>query len=59
MKTTKGPAIFLAQFACDAAPWNDLASISRRAGEQLGFARPASSVQSAVGPQPLCFAAAR
>jgi sugar phosphate isomerase/epimerase len=29
MKTTKGPAIFLAQFAGDAAPFNDLAGIAR------------------------------
>ncbi len=27
MKTLKGPGIFLAQFAADAAPYNDLASI--------------------------------
>jgi sugar phosphate isomerase/epimerase len=29
MKTMKGPGIFLAQFAGDAAPFNDLASISK------------------------------
>src|SRR5436190_19274398 len=29
MKTIKGPAIFLAQFAGDAAPFNDLAGIAR------------------------------
>src|SRR6266568_3938197 len=29
MKTIKGPGIFLAQFAGDAAPFNDLASIAR------------------------------
>jgi len=29
MKTIQGPAIFLAQFAGDAAPYNDLASISK------------------------------
>jgi len=29
MKTIKGPAIFLAQFAGDAAPYNDLASIAK------------------------------
>jgi sugar phosphate isomerase/epimerase len=36
MKTIKGPAIFLAQFAGDAAPFNDLAGIARWAG-QLGY----------------------
>lgn len=36
MKTTKGPAIFLAQFAGDTAPYNDLASISRWAAG-LGY----------------------
>ncbi|HEY5214590.1 MAG TPA: hypothetical protein VIJ38_16365 [Acidobacteriaceae bacterium] len=36
MKTIKGPAIFLAQFAGDAAPYNDLASISKWAAE-LGY----------------------
>lgn len=29
MKTIKGPAIFLAQFAGDAAPFDSLASIAR------------------------------
>jgi len=29
MKTIKGPAIFLAQFAADAAPFNDLSAIAR------------------------------
>jgi sugar phosphate isomerase/epimerase len=32
MKTIKGPAIFLAQFAADAAPFNNLENISRWAG---------------------------
>lgn len=36
MKTTKGPAIFLAQFAGDAAPFHDLASISKWAAG-LGY----------------------
>jgi|GEM_PF-1189008 hypothetical protein len=36
IKTIKGPAIFLAQFAGDAAPYNDLASISRWAAG-LGY----------------------
>jgi sugar phosphate isomerase/epimerase len=36
MKTTKGPAIFLAQFAGDAAPFNDLSSISKWAAG-LGY----------------------
>ncbi len=36
MKTIKGPAIFLAQFAGDAAPYNDLASISKWAAG-LGY----------------------
>ena len=36
MTTTKGPAIFLAQFAADAAPFNNLASISEWAAD-LGY----------------------
>jgi sugar phosphate isomerase/epimerase len=36
MKTMKGPGIFLAQFAGDAAPFNDLASIARWAAG-LGY----------------------
>lgn len=36
MKTIKGPAIFLAQFAADTAPFNDLASLSRWAAG-LGY----------------------
>jgi sugar phosphate isomerase/epimerase len=36
MKTIKGPAIFLAQFAGDAAPFNDLRSIARWAAN-LGY----------------------
>ena len=36
MKTVKGPGIFLAQFAGDAAPFNDLASIARWAAG-LGY----------------------
>jgi sugar phosphate isomerase/epimerase len=36
MKTIKGPAIFLAQFAGDQAPFNSLASIARWAGD-LGY----------------------
>jgi sugar phosphate isomerase/epimerase len=36
MKTIKGPAIFLAQFAGDRAPFNSLASIARWAGD-LGY----------------------
>jgi sugar phosphate isomerase/epimerase len=36
MKTIKGPGIFLAQFAGDAAPFNDLASIAKWAAE-LGY----------------------
>ncbi len=36
MKTIQGPAIFLAQFAGDAAPFNDLASISKWAAG-LGY----------------------
>ncbi len=36
MKTINGPAIFLAQFAGDAAPYNDLASISKWAAG-LGY----------------------
>ena len=36
MKTIKGPAIFLAQFAGDAAPFNSLASIAQWAGG-LGY----------------------
>lgn len=36
MKTIKGPAIFLAQFAGDAAPFNSLASIAEWAAE-LGY----------------------
>jgi sugar phosphate isomerase/epimerase len=36
MKTIQGPAIFLAQFAGDAAPYNDLASISKWAAG-LGY----------------------
>ena len=36
MKTMKGPAIFLAQFAGDAAPFNSLASIARWAAD-LGY----------------------
>ena len=36
MKTIKGPAIFLAQFAADEAPFNDLDSISKWAAD-LGF----------------------
>jgi len=36
MKTIKGPAIFLAQFAGDAAPFNNLDSIARWAAG-LGF----------------------
>jgi sugar phosphate isomerase/epimerase len=36
MKTIKGPAIFLAQFAADAAPFNNLKDISRWAA-QLGY----------------------
>ena len=34
MKTIKGPAIFLAQFAGDAAPFNSLESIARELGEE-------------------------
>jgi sugar phosphate isomerase/epimerase len=36
MKTLKGPAIFLAQFAADAAPFNDLGAIARWAAS-LGY----------------------
>ena len=36
MKTMKGPAIFLAQFAGEDAPFNDLDSISKWASD-LGF----------------------
>ena len=36
MKTIKGPAIFLAQFASDAAPFNNLSEISRWAAA-LGY----------------------
>ena len=36
MKTIKGPAIFLAQFAGDAAPFNALGSIARWAAD-LGY----------------------
>ena len=36
MKTTKGPAIFLAQFAGDAAPFNSLEAIAQWAGS-LGY----------------------
>ena len=36
MKTVKGPAIFLAQFAGDAAPFNNLENIARWAGS-LGY----------------------
>jgi sugar phosphate isomerase/epimerase len=36
MKTIKGPAIFLAQFAGDAAPFNSLANIARWAAD-LGY----------------------
>ena len=36
MKTIKGPAIFLAQFAGDAAPFNDLSAIARWAAG-LGY----------------------
>ena len=36
MKTIKGPAIFLAQFAGDAAPFNNLAAIARWAAD-LGY----------------------
>jgi sugar phosphate isomerase/epimerase len=37
MKTIKGPALFLAQFAGDAAPFNSWANITRWAGD-LGYA---------------------
>ncbi len=33
MRTIKGPAIFLAQFAADAAPYNSLSSIARWAAD--------------------------
>jgi len=36
MNTVKGPAIFLAQFAGDAAPFNNLENIARWAAE-LGY----------------------
>src|SRR4029077_12474046 len=36
MKTIKGPAIFLAQFAGDAAPFNDFSAIARWAAG-LGY----------------------
>ena len=36
MKTIKGPAIFLAQFAGDQAPFNSLAGIARWAAD-LGY----------------------
>ena len=36
MKTIQGPAIFLAQFAGDRAPFNSLASIARWAAD-LGY----------------------
>ena len=36
MKTLKGPALFLAQFADDEAPFNSLESISRWAAE-MGY----------------------
>src|ERR1700719_980230 len=36
MKTVKGPAIFLAQFAGDAAPFNTLENMARWAAE-LGY----------------------
>src|ERR1700737_4407653 len=36
MKTVKGPAIFLAQFAGDPAPFNNLENIARWAGS-LGY----------------------
>ena len=36
MKTIKGPAIFLAQFAGDAAPFNNLENMARWAAS-LGF----------------------
>jgi sugar phosphate isomerase/epimerase len=37
MKTIKGPAIFLAQFAGDEAPFNSFASICRWAADLAGF----------------------
>src|SRR5258708_17843348 len=36
MKTIKGPAVYLAQFAADAPPYNSLASLARWAAEK-GF----------------------
>ena len=36
MRTIKGPAIFLAQFAGDAAPFNSLGAMARWAGD-LGY----------------------
>jgi sugar phosphate isomerase/epimerase len=36
MKTIKGPALFLAQFAGDVAPFNSLASITKWASD-LGY----------------------
>ena len=36
MKTIKGPALFLAQFAGDAAPFNSFKSITKWAGE-IGY----------------------
>src|SRR5437867_4428709 len=43
MTTIKGPAIFLAQFAGDAAPFNSFKSIAAWAVEQLLFAAKASA----------------
>ena len=34
MKTLKGPALFLAQFASDTAPFNSLSSIAQWARER-------------------------
>ena len=48
MKTIKGPAIFLAQFAADAAPFNSLQHIAHWAGS-LGY----KGVRSVVGRRPV------
>jgi hypothetical protein len=44
MKTIKGPAIFLAQFAGDAVPFNSLAGIAGWAAGQAGRATSAITV---------------